>query len=225
MSLWTLALDTSTEACSVALGDGTQTLFRYTDEPRKHAEQALAMVAELMAEAELTSENIAYIAFGRGPGAFTGLRIAAAVVQGLAFAWDVPVKPISSLRALAQRGYREQGWLQIFPAIDARMNEVYWGQYHVIDGVARPCLEDCLTGPEQLQEALNVANQQQVNWAAVGTGFGAPLQQATITAQHCDTNLLTHAVDVLTVALAASIAPVSAWDARPVYLRNNIVQR
>jgi tRNA threonylcarbamoyladenosine biosynthesis protein TsaB len=119
-----LALDTSTEACSVAIwSDGAVTdRFEYGTQ---HSERILAMVDELLAESGFALARFDAIAFGRGPGSFTGLRIGAGVAQGLAFGADIPVTPISSLAALAQGVDAPR----VLAAFDARMNQVYCGAY------------------------------------------------------------------------------------------------
>ena len=104
-----LALDTATEACSVALLHNGQVFSRYAVIPRLHAQSILPMISEVLAEAGIAKTDLDAIAFGRGPGAFTGLRIAVGVVQGLAFALELPVLAVSNLAAIAQRAYREQG--------------------------------------------------------------------------------------------------------------------
>ena len=110
--------------------------------PRLHAQKLLPMIKDLLAEAGVELTAVDAIAFGRGPGAFTGVRIAIGVVQGLAFALERPVLPISNLAVLAQRAYREHGATQVASAIDARMDEVYWGCYREQAG------EMCLAGVE-----------------------------------------------------------------------------
>lgn len=104
-----LALDTATEACSVALLHDGKVLSHYEVIPRLHAQRLLPMIKSLMAEAGIAMSALDAIAFGRGPGAFTGVRIAIGVVQGLAFALERPVLPVSNLAVLAQRAFREHG--------------------------------------------------------------------------------------------------------------------
>jgi tRNA threonylcarbamoyladenosine biosynthesis protein TsaB len=122
-----LAFDTSTEACSAALYIDGEIISRYAVAPRQHAELILPMIDQVLAESGCTLNDLDAIAFGRGPGAFTGLRIAAGIAQGLAFSTNLPVIPISSLATLAQSVTNKADY--IAAAIDARMQEVYFGLY------------------------------------------------------------------------------------------------
>lgn len=124
-----LALDTATEACSVALSVEGEVLERYRLAPREHNRIVLPMIQSLLAEAEMNLQMLDAIAFGCGPGSFTGVRIAAGVVQGLSLGLDLPVVPVSTLAALAFEAMQECGALQAHASIDARMGEVYWGTY------------------------------------------------------------------------------------------------
>ena len=143
-----LALDTATEACSVALLHDGKVISHYEVIPRLHAQRLLPMIKDLLAEAAVPLSALDAIAFGRGPGAFTGVRIAVGVVQGLAFALDRPVLPISNLAVLAQRALREQGAKQVAAAIDARMDEVYWGCYRAENGEMRLQGIEAVLAPE-----------------------------------------------------------------------------
>ncbi|MCC6301863.1 MAG: tRNA (adenosine(37)-N6)-threonylcarbamoyltransferase complex dimerization subunit type 1 TsaB [Gammaproteobacteria bacterium] len=141
-----LAIDTSTIACSAALFDGGDPRERFEIAPREHADLLLPMVDALLAEAGWSREQIDVIAFGRGPGAFTGLRIAAGVAQGIAFGLDIPVVPVSTLAALAHGAMREGGGTRVLAAMDARMREIYWGAYELEGGgrlVARGAEQVC----------------------------------------------------------------------------------
>lgn len=120
-----LALDTSTEACSAALFIDGEILQRFEIAPKTHTKLLLPMVESLLAEAELTLSQLDALAFGCGPGSFTGLRIATGVIQGLAFGADLPVVPVSTLAALAQNFLPELAFI----AMDARIGEIFWGVY------------------------------------------------------------------------------------------------
>lgn len=140
-----LAIETATEACSAALYISGEIRLRYQVEPRRHSELILPMMDALLAEAEIALSALDALAFGCGPGSFTGVRIATGVVQGAAFGADLPVVPVSTLAALAQRRYREQGEKHLLPAYDARMDELYWGCYRIgDDGLAHPLNDDLL---------------------------------------------------------------------------------
>ena len=122
-----LALDTATEACSVALNIDGELTEHYELLPRRHSRELLPMVEKIIAAAGLSLTQLDAVAFGCGPGAFTGLRVATAMAQGLAFGADLPVIPVSTLAALAQQAHRCYQSTHVLAAIDARMDEVYWG--------------------------------------------------------------------------------------------------
>lgn len=229
MSDWFLAIDTSTEACSCALGNGQESYSRYTDLPRKHAEQVLPMISELLAEAGIKKTALSAIAFGRGPGAFTGLRIAASVVQGLAYALDIPVLAISSLQVLAQRAWREQGAQQVIAAIDARMNEAYWAafRFDAASSTMQPVTREQLSAPQVLGKQL-VAEFEPSAWAGAGTGwqYADILPEGGKQLGQIYPLLLTHASDLLFLAQhdPGLAKPLPPEQALPVYLRNQVVQ-
>jgi tRNA threonylcarbamoyladenosine biosynthesis protein TsaB len=124
-----LALETSTDACSAAVLYDDKIIERYEVAPRQHAQLILPMVKEILAEAHLELTDISAIAFGCGPGSFTGLRIACSAAQGLAFGTDLPIVAVSSLQALAQGAYEEKGLNKVLVGIDAKMQEIYFGIY------------------------------------------------------------------------------------------------
>ena len=165
-----LAIDTSGEACSVALGLGDEVLEHFEVIPRLHARKLLPMVQSLLAEADVPLSALDAIAFGRGPGSFTGLRICAGVVQGLAFAADLPTLPISSLAALAQGAYRNTSHTHIMTVLDARMAELYWAGFRVKEGRVVLVGKEQLTAPQQLDESMAVLNIE-AGWVGVGDGW------------------------------------------------------
>ncbi len=131
MTIKILAIDTSTDACSVALNINHQITERFEIAPRNHAQIILPMIDKVLIDADLKLQNLDAIAFGRGPGSFTGIRIATAIIQGLSLGTGKPVIAISTLRAIAQTAFRESKHPQIFAWLDARMQQIYWGLYEV----------------------------------------------------------------------------------------------
>lgn len=126
-----LALDTSTPACSVALIKEGAVLEDFRMAPRQHNDLILPMVDQILAQAQLSLSQLDAIAFGRGPGSFTGLRISAGVVQGLAYGADLPVVPVSTLAAMALEAHQKTYYPLWLSALDARMGEIYMGGYSV----------------------------------------------------------------------------------------------
>lgn len=214
-----LALDTATEACSVALLHEGRVTSHYEVIPRLHAQRLLPMIKALLEEAGIALSAVDALAFGRGPGAFTGVRIAVGVVQGLAFALDRPVLPVSTLATIAQRAHREHGAQQVAAAIDARMDEVYWGCYRLQAGEMR------LAGVEQVMAPEQVALPRGDNgdWFGVGTGWNYASRLA-VRASDIDAGLLPHAEDLLHLATFAwqRGEALPADQAQPVYLRDNV---
>ncbi|MQT29461.1 tRNA (adenosine(37)-N6)-threonylcarbamoyltransferase complex dimerization subunit type 1 TsaB [Pseudomonas sp. FSL R10-1350] len=214
-----LALDTATEACSVALLHDGKVTSHYEVIPRLHAQKLLPMIKDLLAQAGVELSAVEAIAFGRGPGAFTGVRIAIGVVQGLAFALERPVLPISNLAALAQRAYREHGATQVASAIDARMDEVYWGCYREQAGEMR------LQGVEAVlpPEAAALPDGASGDWFGAGTGWGYA-ERLNVKPTALDAGMLPHAEDLLTLARFAWARgeAIRADDAQPVYLRDKV---
>jgi len=181
------------------------------------------MVDELMAEAELSIEQVDAIAFGRGPGAFTGLRIAVGVTQGIAFGADLPVVPVSTLAALAQGSESNR----VLAALDARMDEVYWGAYQ---RNATGLME--LVGEECVSPAGEVPLPEGASWRGAGSGW-ATYESALAArctgiletaADAWDATMLPHAADVALLGLAGFDAgqAVDAEQALPVYLRDKV---
>jgi tRNA threonylcarbamoyladenosine biosynthesis protein TsaB len=167
MTIKLLALDTATEACSAAVLMDDEIIERYELAPRRHAVLILPMIEAVLAEAGLTTSQLDAVAFGRGPGAFTGVRIAASVVQGIAFAANLPVVPVSTLAAIARDTMDQHDVSQVAVAIDARMGEIYWGSY----GMGNEGFP-MLWGQEQVCSPHSVTvPQQEREWVGAGTGW------------------------------------------------------
>jgi tRNA threonylcarbamoyladenosine biosynthesis protein TsaB len=216
-----LALDTATDACSAAVLVDGQIYERFEWAPRRQAELILPLIEAVLAEASLGPRQLDALAFGRGPGAFTGLRIAAGVVQGIAFASDRPVVPISTLATIARQVYRRYGAEHIAVALDARMGEVYWGAYQAdADG------DLVLCGDERVAAATTVTLPVGGNWQGAGSGwevYGEALgRRLDVTTWWSDCP--PRAGDIAWLAARAwqRGETVSAEQALPVYLRDEV---
>lgn len=217
-----LALDTSTEACSAAVYADKQVYAQFALTPREHTRLILPMVEKVLGDADLRLQDVDAIAVGRGPGAFTGIRIGVGVAQGLAMAADKPILPVSTLAALAQQAYVQQGATQVLAALDARMQEVYWGQYSLKDGIMQ------LQGEEQVCAPTNTPIPESSAWFASGHGWSAYAEvlqgRFADKLSGIDTAALPNAEFMLPLAIADWQAgkAVPPEDAQPVYLRNKI---
>lgn len=221
-----LAIETSTIACSVALSVDGHVSERYELAPQRHAELVLPMAESLLAEAGLELAALDAVAFARGPGAFTGLRIAAAVTQGLAFGAGLPVIPVSTLAALAQGAAGEHGADRVLAAMDARMNEVYWGAFGTgEDGLVHALGAECVCPPEQ------VPVLDGDGWFAAGDGWaahGAALEaRFGVRLTGRDEARYPRARDVARLALAVHRREggLPAEQALPVYLRDRVAKK
>ena len=163
-----LTIDTATEACSVAL-QFDQTLFtRYEVCPQQHSQKILPMVDAVMKEAGASLAALDGLGFGRGPGSFTGVRIATGIIQGLALGSQLPVAGVSTLAAMAQQVINSGDVNDVAVAIDARMGEVYFAHYQNQQGIATLVGEEQVTSPEAVAEQLDVSSM-----AVAGTGWQA----------------------------------------------------
>jgi len=220
-----LAIETATEACSVALYIDGDVREDFRMAPREHARLVLGMADELLAEAGLKVTDLDALAFGRGPGAFTGVRIATSVVQGIAFAAELPVVPVSTLAALAQGGHREHGWTRIAAAIDARMNEVYWAIYECTEGLVQPVEEEVVCPPQA------VALPEGERWYGIGSGWlsyaDALTERLGDRVSGALGEVYPHAQDIAVLAAEAISRgeAVSPEQALPVYLRDQVVHQ
>jgi len=215
-----LAIDTATEACSVALLDQGHCHEIFEIIPRQHTERVLPMVDELLKEAGISLSQIDALAFNCGPGSFTGVRVGTSVVQGLAFSCNLPVIPVSGLAALAQLAFRVEKKENILSAIDARMQEIYWGCYQVESGLMK------LVAEERVSPATGI--EQQGKWHCQGSGwdsFQTELNQsALVNITSFTLQCFPHAQDVAVLAadLYMQGKTVRAEDAVPSYIRDEV---
>lgn len=230
-----LAIDTATENCSAALLIDGSLRSREIEMERGHAERILPMIDDLLSEAGIALHDLDAVAFGRGPGSFTGVRLAVTVTQGLAFGASLGVVPVSDLRAVAQRALDTVPTLtRVLVCNDARMSEVYWGCFERGgDGLVR------LEGEEQVNKPGEVKLPQTWSTAtAVGRGFiayadalRAAVPGVIVPSSDADAgavaliHLLPHATQIALLSLpevaAGHLIPAEA--ATPIYLRDNVV--
>lgn len=219
-----LAIETATEACSAALLVDETVVQRYRIAPREHASLILSMADEVLAEGGVSRSELDAIAFGRGPGSFTGVRIATSVAQGIAFALDRPVIPISTLAALAQGSRRERGWKRVIAAIDARMGEVYWAIY---------CADDSglmvLRSTEAVSPPAHVTADGGKELLGTGSGwqtYGEILSHATGVGTW-EGERFPQAQDVAVLGAAAFLRgeAVAPDQAMPIYVRDDVTHK
>jgi tRNA threonylcarbamoyladenosine biosynthesis protein TsaB len=214
-----LAIDTSTEACSVALWVDGDLRERFEIAPRRHTELVLPWADELLADAGLAKAQLDAIAVGRGPGAFTGVRLAVAIAQGMALALDLPVVPVSTLAALAMQA---QAGTEVLAAIDARMGEIYFGAFRRDDNDVRALGHEWIATADDPQ--LSIIGE----WQGLGTGFAASDGRLRSTLglalKSCDPSALPHAADVARLAIPAFARGVflPADKLEPAYLRDKV---
>jgi tRNA threonylcarbamoyladenosine biosynthesis protein TsaB len=220
-----LALDLAAGNCSVALWQHGELIGREAPAVRGHGAQLLSMVDAVLGDAGIGLPALDAIAFGRGPGAFTGLRLAASVTQGLAFAAGLPVIPVSDLRALAQQLVAAPVAAgHVLVCHDARMGEVYWAGFSNVDGHARADTAEAVARPEAV---IAPARSWLGSAAAAGVGsgfavypalaeFGARLAPLT-----AELRPRAHEIALL-AAFDGPVAAVAPELAVPVYLRNDV---
>jgi tRNA threonylcarbamoyladenosine biosynthesis protein TsaB len=222
-----LAIDTSTDACSAALLIDNQIYTEHKVIPRAHTRLILPMIEKVLSTGGCEPGDLDAIAFGCGPGAFTGLRIATGVTQGIALAADKPVIPVSTLAAIALQTHKEHQATHILAALDARMQEIYWGIYQCIDGELELLGDEALLIPANLPDIPELKDK---NWVGTGSGWQA----------YHDVMMKNVAVNVLetyeTISPSAKyIVQLAAKEfihgnlldpeqAQPVYLRNKVAE-
>lgn len=226
MPLHLLALDASSSACSAALlredDAGTECLARFEMTPRAHTRRLMPMVDEVLAEAQLSPFHLDAVAFGRGPGSFTGLRIAAGVAQGLAFGLNCPLLGVSTLEALALQAHRRYHLRHVVTALDARMGEVYAATWHCLKDTITPMSAEAVLAPEALRLPSG-----ETDWVGIGSGFTLWERFSTSVhvsmPQHLD-DLEPRAEEMAWLGardFAAGLGQ-AAHLVQPVYLRNDV---
>ncbi len=216
-----LAVDTATEACSVALQSGGEIIARFAEVGRSHAQQILGMVDAVLAEAQCSLSMLDGLAAGVGPGSFTGVRISVAVAQGLAFGADLQVVPISTLEALALQVV-QRGAPQALACLDARMGEVYWGCFATDLARGLAPLGAGLVGPPDSVRPRTAGAYQ-----GIGRGFSAYPQLLAlpgVTVQADAACALPNAREIaclgtLRLGLGEGIDPA---ELQPLYLRDKV---
>jgi len=215
-----LAIETATECCSVALLFGERLFARSEIAPRRHAELLLPMCDEVLAEAGLERRDLDVIAVGRGPGAFTGVRLAISAAQGIALALDIPVVPVSSLAALAMQA--PDNGAQVLSVIDARMGEIYAALYRHANGGVEQVGDEIVTSAD----ALRLPAGAQLN--IIGTGWSSyrELIEKLLSSppRWSEGQRYPQATDVARLAapIAAAGGGIAADDVLPVYLRDKV---
>ncbi len=219
-----LALDSSTDACSVALNIHGKIQTQFELAAKSHTQRLLPMVDDLLSNAQLSLSQLDAIAFGRGPGSFTGLRICMGVVQGLAFGANLPVVPVSTLASMALAFHTQSPEvnLPLVACLDARMNEVYWGLYTIEQGLPVLSADEAVDAPQTLLEAKKILalNNQ---FVAIGQGWHYPAFTALNPAV-LRQNIYPNAESIAKIA-AKCVAEgqiQSILDTLPVYLRDSV---
>ena len=220
-----LAIETATESCSAALLIDHDLITVSEIAPRRHNEIILPMCEQVLSQGQIELSQLDTIAFGRGPGAFTGLRLAASVTQGIALAHDLPVVPVSSLAAMAQAASETRQAKQVLSCIDARMQEVYVGLFQLNkDNIMEAVVEETVIKPELIQ--INISDE------CVGIGSGWE-SYAQVLIERLAKEISFEANAYPQAEYVAKIGKyhyllgntVSAIEALPVYLRDNVASK
>ena len=230
-----LAIESTTEACSVALYKQGDIVELFDIAPRQHTNLLLNRVDSLLKQNDVSKQSLDAIAYCRGPGAFTGLRITTGVAQGLAFGLNIPLIAISSLAALTQGAYRinqknnaTNKLFNYLPCLDARKSEVFWGFYTVKDGYASAINDEQVSSVEALSNAISQYQPASQKWQVVGTASEIIKKINEPSLIYVDSSLETinypQAYDVAFLAAKEFELgnTIDVEQAVPVYLRNNV---
>jgi tRNA threonylcarbamoyladenosine biosynthesis protein TsaB len=219
-----LAIETSSATATIALAVGDAVAERTIATPREQTGRALGIIDELLVEAGLRLADLDALVFGQGPGSFTGLRVAAAIAQGLSLGSGRPIVPVSSLAGLAQRAFTEPapaavGIACVLCCVDARMGEVYSASFAQVDGLASPLAAESIGAPAAVRSPA-------APYLAVGDGLLAcreALESVVAGAVASDPGLFPRARDLLPLARGrvarGEFVPIEA--ALPLYLRES----
>ena len=219
-----LAIDASTEACSVALQFNNTVVSRYEICPQSHSLLLLPMVDEVLKEAGCKLNQLDGLIYGRGPGSFTGVRIGIGVAQGLGYSANLNLVGVSTLQAMAQLAFIEHEETRVISAIDARMSEVYNGYFELDENnIMQPKTEEAVTPPDELQKRL-----QKFTAKAYGVGSGWDAYENELTQLKTNDGspkiLFPDAKAMLVIGSQAfeNGEGVSAENAQPVYVRDTV---
>jgi len=220
-----LAVETSTEACSAALFIDGEVAERYALAPKEHTKLILPMIDSLMADAGLNPQQLDALAFSRGPGSFTGVRIATGVIQGIALGADLPIVPVSTLAAIAQDFFDHNDDNVAFVAMDARMDEIFWGVYRRdAHGYAELIGDEAVTPAEQIEFP-------ELTGVGIGSGWGVYHQKlmtrlaGRVNQYHADMLPRAGAIARLGARGFKQGLAVEVEQAMPVYLRDKVAKK
>lgn len=214
-----LAMDTVFDQCSIAILDGTGKVISCQTETgkRMQTQQILPMIDAALSECQLSLADMHALIFNRGPGAFSGIRINTAVVQALSVAHDLPCVGVSSLQAIAQCAYQKYGLTHVYSALDARMQQVYFGHFAlIIDTIMQPIHQENGDDTEQL---LDYDRQTLLNIPIVGDGASL-LSRHDGQIIHADIRPDAAVIGQLGIAKFKHAGGTDAAQALPKYLRN-----
>jgi len=218
-----LAIDTSTEACSAALYIDGELIERYLVAPRKHIELLKPMVDEVMKAAEVDVSELTGLAFGAGPGSFAGLRVACAFVQGMGAGLEIPVVPVSTLKAMAQQVLDTHPDRTVLVMLDAKMKEVYWGVYRLEDKEVITVLPEQVTKIEEIPNFTGIVGLANI----IGAGDGwnvTPNWVEALQPEFIEKNVYPRAGEIALLSIDdfENGMALDADQVSPIYLRNNI---
>ncbi len=223
MSKTILVIDTATESCSVALLHNEKTTILNELSPRSHTQRILPMVDELLNNANIQLSDVQALAFGCGPGSFTGVRVGVSVAQGLAFGANLPVIPVSNLTTMAQQAYQQLGAENVICLIDARMNEVYFSQLTKTENGWQEVIQEQVCSPENAIEQIKQSELQ--NCVVVGTGWNAYLQFKESDLAVTETDITLPQAEYMLPSAQMELAQgntQNALEIEPIYLRNEV---